>query len=237
MANPPHISEIDFADGLGIRPATISKMTDMLRDIAEVSRAMTEAPTLATADPRFWVVQQKVWHAVPEGYDGTPFIWDPSGVALFDLEDFAKAWVEDYLDQEDIAEGVTEILLGKSVIATLPEGGDPDNAYDWETRILSETKLIDDVEEGVAGDRYCVVWQDWEWKTVDNTLFLTLEACKEHIKANSHHYHQPRSFCMLAWRSPDVARLWKALKSIDWDKVIKLVGAQEPDSLEEGTDG
>lgn len=196
----------------------------MLGDIRDVAAAMREAPTLATADPRFWVVQQRRWDVRSEG-DGDPFVWDASGAEIHSLGDFAECWMETAL--EEVADGVSEIPLGSGCVARVREGGDPDEPGDWEAEILDEGRLLGDIAEGVAGDGYEVVWRDWQYETVENTMFLTLEACKEHIESNSYHYDHPRAFCMRAWRSPEVERLWKALKGVDWDAVIAKVGGGE----------
>lgn len=219
MANQLGISENDTNNGN--RSVTTAEMTDMLMDIAEVSRAMTEAPTLATADPRFWVVQQRVWHNVPDGCDGKLFVWDANGVCLRTVEDFALDQTELWLEEHEPTG--SELSLGSSIKMTLVDGGDPENAYDWEVTSIDEDVLQDDIENGMFPGDYELVWRDWEWQSVPNTMFLTLEECCRHIDANSYHYDHPRAYCMRAWRSPDVKRLWKALKGIDWEKVIELV--------------
>lgn len=213
----------DIQNHLGNGAAAVDGNTlAMLGDIADIAERMRATPTLATADPRFWVVQQRVWHGVPDGQDGEPFVWDSSGVSLSTLEDFAVEWLETRIENHD-GEEVGEFALGHGARAFLPEGGEWDNSYDWSVEITDRELFVDDIEDGLAGNQYEVVWRDWEWQTVDNTLFLTLEACQEHIKANSYHYDHPRSFCMRAWRSRDVDRLWKALKGIDWHAVSELL--------------
>lgn len=200
----------------------------MLRDIAEIAQAMKDTPTLATADPRYWVVQQHVWREVPNEQDGEPAVWDPNGVSLSSLEDFAEVWLEAYLEEYD-GEETHEIQLGGGVKATLPDGGDWENAYDWKVEVTDRRRLVDDVRDGLAGNRYEIIYRDWEWQTVSDTLFLTLEACERHIRENAYHYDHPRSFCMHAWRSPDVARLWKALKGIDWDALANAIDERGPE--------
>lgn len=216
----------DFTDGGATKDGIRSQVSDdtigLIRDIAEIAQRMRDAPTLATADPRFWVVQQHVWHEVPDGHDGEMFVWDAGGVNLMTQEDFATEWMERWL--EDNEPTGTEVSLGSSVRMRLCDGGDPDNAYDWEVVDIDRDALMDDIEDGLAGGSYEIVWRQWQWEAVDNTMFLTLDECEDHIRANAHHYDHPRSFCMRAWRSPDVKRLWKALKGIDWEHIMEVVG-------------
>lgn len=73
------------------------------------------------------------------------------------------------------------------------------------------------------GDEYTLVPMRDTFVNVENTMFLTLEDCEEHIKANSHHYNNPKPFAMTAWRSPQVEYLVALLKEVDWEnlEVIK----------------
>ena len=56
-------------------------------------------------------------------------------------------------------------------------------------------------------------------RIAENTMFLTLRECKEHIERNRHHYHDPKTYAMTAWRSPQVERLWKILQEVDWSNL------------------
>ena len=56
-------------------------------------------------------------------------------------------------------------------------------------------------------------------RIAENTMFLTLRECKEHIKANHYHYKDPISYAMTAWRSPQVEKLWKILQEVDWGRL------------------
>ena len=196
-------------------------MLSMLGDVRDVAAAMADAPSLGTADPRFWVVQQRHWSLRPAG-SGDPFVWAPGEVETYSLGDFAEQWME--RAWEEAGDDVTELSLGHGCVARVGADGSTGDVASWEVEVTDESAFVEDIEEGVAGDGYEIVWMDWEYETVANTLFLTLDACKEHIEANSYHYDHPRAFCMRAWRSPDVARLWKALKGIDWEAVMEAVG-------------
>lgn len=217
--------------GKSITPA----MRAMLGDIAEVAKTMRETPALATADPRFWVVQQHVWRDVPRGSGGMPYIWDSDDGCAISPEDFPRIWLERLLDDPDEVahdgkEPPRRLRLGHGAEARLVDRDNWEYAEAWDVTVTDASRVIEDVEDGLAGDWYGVCWRDWEWQTVEGTLFVSLDACNEHIEANSHHYDHPRAFCMHAWRSPDVAALWKALKGIDWDAVADAVSGGTPAS-------
>lgn len=53
-------------------------------------------------------------------------------------------------------------------------------------------------------------------RNAQNTMFLTLRECKEHIERNSYHYEKPRPYAMTAWRSPQVEKLIEILQTADW---------------------
>ena len=57
-------------------------------------------------------------------------------------------------------------------------------------------------------------------KNRENTFFMTLRECREHIAANDYHYHgDAHPFAMTAWRSPQVEKLWKILQEVDWSEL------------------
>lgn len=141
-------------------------------------------------------------------------------------EDFASDWLEIEMEKWDDEKRDGDIRLGSSVTMRLRDGGDWENVDDWEVGEIDPDALRDDIDDGVTPPGNEVVWRDWEWETVENTLFLTLEECEEHIHLNAYHYDHPRSFCMHAWRAPQVKTLWHALKAIDWDNLAAIVSSK-----------
>lgn len=206
----------------------MTTLVDALRDVRDIAKAMGDSPALGTADPRFWVVQERRWKEVPEGAGGEMRIWDGNGVSTLTCEDFARSWLDWLMEEADWDGTTDEVLLGTSVKMVAPrDGGNREDPWEWEVLDLDERKLADDIESGRACPGYAVIWLDWEYVTVDNTLFLTMEECDEHIRLNAYHYDHPRSFCMRAWRSPMVERLWTVLKETPWDDVIEMASAHE----------
>lgn len=64
-------------------------------------------------------------------------------------------------------------------------------------------------------DPECFVWFNWE-KRFDLTagVFLTEEACENHIKQNYYHYHKPMSYVICAWRNPEMQMLFQLIFSL-----------------------
>lgn len=48
----------------------------------------------------------------------------------------------------------------------------------------------------------------------DGNIFFTAKACDEHIRLNKHHYSNPKSFGISAWRNPEMEAVIKHLKDI-----------------------
>lgn len=61
-----------------------------------------------------------------------------------------------------------------------------------------------------------------------NTMFLTEKEAREHLERNYYHYSQDaHTYCMCAWRSPEVEKLWKILRETKWDCKDKELESHE----------
>lgn len=99
---------------------------------------------------------------------------------------------------------------------------EPDELNECE-KCNSLDELIEYLRKGWY-DVYEVSYRDIH-VIVENTFFLTLEECKKHIEYNKYHYNKPYPYCMTAWRSPQVERLYKILENENWDKFV--IGGKE----------
>lgn len=161
---------------------------------------LNSQPTLGTADPRFWVVMSKRWE---------PCFGDDEPDGAFVDGDVERI--------DDIAEEVYRVLEED-------EGEDAADAWalSYDVRIPSDgvfdfrgcaDDLFEEYARVVGGDVTPAVLVE---RVAENTMFLTLREAEEHIAANSYHYIEPRPFCMCAWRSPQVERLVKVLRTADF---------------------
>jgi len=142
------------------------------------------------ADPRFWAVAE----------NKRDFGYDP---------DYADGEVMCGCDGEtwDTPEEFLEFLIENEYI----KRGDIKEDYDYDFSELLE--LVDDCDFYTCGyrDNFDVITPD--------TMFITKKSCQEHIAKNGYHYKQPHTYAMTAWRNPEIERLYKILKEIDWDSI------------------
>lgn len=173
---------------------------DDARFLKGLQDELNSQPTLGTADPRFWVVMSKHWE---------PCFGDDEPDGAFVDGDVERI--------DDIAEEVYRILEED-------EGKDAADAWalSYDVRIPSDgvfdfrgcaDDLFEEYARVVGGDVTPAVLVE---RVDENTMFLTLRETEEHIAANSYHYIEPRPFCMCAWRSPQVERLVKVLRTADF---------------------
>lgn len=223
--------------------------TEMLEDVADVAKRMIETPTLGTADPRYWVIRQKVWHAGIPG-DGELHVFSCSDVHGMSCHEFLDELLRQACEEAECnaydlpvnpgENGLPDTMeLAGTTFKRLPQGDetDPDS---WTTTDVDEYDVADAIDEDdlpeFAIGQFRAVWGDWEYEDVPNTMFLTLEEAKRHIELNHYHYHEPTTYGRLAWRAPDVERLWQALKGIDWNALIELSREDAPTKTADLTD-
>ena len=83
-------------------------------------------------------------------------------------------------------------------------------------------------EDGCLENEYCeycdrdaFVWYKWEYKLdVNAGVFFTERTCENHIKANKHHYNEPRSYVISAWRNYELQTLMQM--------IFEMAGIDEP---------
>lgn len=175
--------------------------------LKELQNEMLTQDTVCQANPRFWVVMQTVrdyW--VDDDVDGICIYDKDAAENVFEgeLENLAD-WIKkefDVVRKCEYDNGFLEIVC------------EDENEY-----FTDDISEIRDFLDEYDSDRYSICnYRDRE-EVVENTMFLTLRECKEHIKANSYHYNKPHSYAMTAWRSPQVQRLYEILEKTDWENI------------------
>ena len=98
-----------------------------------------------------------------------------------------------------------------------------DNGYleivceDENEYFIDDVSEIRDFLEEYDPSTYSICYYRNREEIVQDTMFLTLRECKEHIKSNSHHYNKTvHPYAMTAWKSPQVERLYEILEKTDW---------------------
>ena len=177
--------------------------------LKDLQNEMLTQDHVCQADPRFWVVMQTVrdyW--VDDNIDGIS-IYDTDGCdTVFEgsLEELPE-WLNKNFDC------IKSCEYGDDSITFIFD--DEDEYY------ISDIQDIKEFLDNYAYEQYSVCYYRDRNEIVENTMFLTLKECKEHIEANHYHYNNPRSYAMTVWRSPQVERLYKILQNTEWDELGK----------------
>ncbi|MCD8011613.1 MAG: hypothetical protein LUG99_00275 [Lachnospiraceae bacterium] len=182
--------------------------------LRRLQHEMNTQDTAATADPRFWVIKGS--EMCRDDNDPETFALRVSdGVAAENTEDTCKTLNADIMpdcDSDDRTDFQIEAEHGFShefVLRYKDEDGDDCFEY------LDIDELNEFLDEN--GTDCEVFGQSKRSVVYPNTMFLTEKEAMEHLEANDYHYSKDaHTYCMTAWRSPDVERLWKILQEVEW---------------------
>lgn len=194
---------------------------DDLMFLKELQRELNNQPTLATADPRFWVIRDYEYREATDGDDieAVELFEDGEG-EIISLEEAVSRAYKDELDfggEEHAKKWIEDNLLELGTDGCLLE------RYTNLGISISNGVIKDYAENNALG---CVFLTKL-WAIVPDTMFLTLREAEEHLKANYYHYtSEAHTYCMTAWRSPDVAQLIKLLHTVDFDELTELVSKE-----------
>lgn len=189
--------------------------------LKELQRELNNQPTLATADPRFWVIRDYEYREATDGDDieAVELFEDGEG-EIISLEEAVSRAYKDELDfggEEHAKKWLEDNWL---------ELGTDGCLWARYTNLginISKGVIKDYAENNALG---CVFLTKL-WAIVPDTMFLTLREAEEHLKANSHHYStEAHVYCMHAWRSPEVTQLIKLLHTVDFDELTELVSKE-----------
>ena len=194
--------------------------------LKELQKEMNTQDTVSQADPRFWVVatDKHKESGTVDSFDGID-LYDSYAVEVVcegdmsSIIDYVKEYYEDQLKEAGIVFTINSENKHKAYIKYTENG-----ELEKEERIFYDSdNLLDFLQEyGIlTEDRYELVYYNYKHHNYQDTMFLTNKSCKEHIKANHYHYNSDaHSYAMTAWRSPEVAKLFKILQEVDWDKIL-----------------
>lgn len=181
-----------------------------IKFLKELQHEMLTQDTVGQADPRFWVVMQKVRKY---GIDIDYHEYDGEVLIEYDGEVIAE-------NLDELYEFVKEREKGNDFV--ICKVGDylkiTKTIYNIDYYIYTLTDFYDMMDE-INFDCIHVAYYKEEYKIVEDTMFLTLKECERHIKNNSYHYKDPVPYAMTAWRSPQVDKLYKILQNTDWDEL------------------
>lgn len=174
--------------------------------LKELQQEMLTQDTVGQANPRFWVVMQTVrdyW--VDDDIDGICIFDTYASESVFEgeLENLSE-WIKEEFDV------VQKCEYDNGFIEIVCEDGN-----EFYGNYIEIKNFLDEYSSG----QYSICYYRDREEIAQDTMFLTLRECKEHIEANKHHYKKPHSYAMTAWRSPQVTRLYEILEKTDWENI------------------
>ncbi|WP_077623816.1 hypothetical protein [Sediminibacillus massiliensis] len=171
-------------------------MNNDIQFLKELQKELKTQDRDSQAEPRFWTVGDYRWvgtwdDSAAERYS----VYIPNDGEDWELEEYLKDKEEQLEEEfnEEAQEGFANIGCELSALDWIKEYVD-DGAY-----------LVPEVKEHYV---------------IPNTMFLTKEEAKQHIRLNHYHYtKEVHTYAMTAWRAPKMERLMKILETFDWDEV------------------
>lgn len=166
-----------------------------LKELQDIMKYENEHDYDCQASPRFWTVGDYKWMPCWEGHAEKYIIFLPDRGVDYDYEEFKnQLFEEDNLD------------LDEEILSELRDTNDIDDLLYW-------------VQEHLDSEAYIVPMKK-EHIIRPDTMFLTKEEAKSHIKKNHYHYSdKAHTYAMTAWRAPKVEKLLRILSDFDWDSI------------------
>ena len=174
-------------------------MNEDIEFLKELQNELKTQENDCQAAPRFWVIRDYKYDVTEKGYHDRVHVYDTYGAdGEYEVEEFAKLRLEGGSSCDLSSDELDEL---RSITA--------------EYSIFRESNLLDWFEEKTDAT---IVYEREVSVIKQNTMFLTKQEAKDHLKGNSHHYsNKAHTYAMTAWRAPKVARLLSILENIDWD--------------------
>lgn len=180
-------------------------MSDDIQFLKDLQTELKTQEQDSQADPRFWVIMDHEYQITEEGYHDRVSVFDQDVCESYEVEEYAKRLLEDGELSEDETSNLNSIINGD-------EYSKEEDLIDWIKDNCENASIFYEKEVSVIKQ---------------NTMFLTKQEAKNHLKANSHHYSsKAHIYAMTAWRAPKVERLMRILENFDWDS-LKLGGMKE----------
>lgn len=183
---------------------------------------MNTQDTTGTADPRFWVIKGS--ERVVDNEDPDELVLQVDGSTVTSTtEETVKYLNDNILPDCNIDRENCKIETGYTWDFKLTYTEDGEEEY--------EDLSTQEVNEFLANNGYddvMIIGISIRPFMYPNTMFLTEKEAREHLKRNYYHYSEDaHTYCMVAWRSPEVEKLWKILRETKWDCKDKEIESHE----------
>lgn len=177
-----------------------------------LQKEMNTQDTTGTAEPRFWVIKGS--KRVEDNEDPTDFDvytgCDCKGIGAEDVMQYINEQIFADLNGDEEYKMVVDDA-GQLKIVSREEG----EVFEYETLEEMNEFFFDG---GWGNTR--LIGYSYESVIYPNTMFLTEKEAREHLERNHYHYSpDAHTYCMSAWRAPEVERLWKILREVKWDEL------------------
>ena len=174
----------------------MNKEIDFLKELQKELKTQNHD---SQASPRFWTVADYEDRVVGDGYHDKVEIYSP-----------------DSCTSQSLVEAIEELKeYGKSSLYEL----DRDSLRVIELYEDGENDILELYQEYIDKDAY-MVYLEKTHIIKPNTMFLTKQEAKDHIRLNNYHYtSEAHTYAMTAWRSPKVEKVLDILENFDWDKM------------------
>lgn len=178
---------------------------------------MNTQDTTGTADPRFWVIKGNERVINNEDSDELVLQIDGSTVT-YTTEETVKYINENILPKCNADRSDCKIETGYAWDFKWTYTEDGEEEY--------EDLSVDELNELFSDNGYgdvMIVGLSIRPIMYPNTMFLTEKEAREHLERNHYHYSEDaHTYCMCAWRSPEVEKLWKILRETKWDQLRRM---------------
>ena len=192
--------------------------------LKKLSEAMRTQEHDCQAAPRFWVVAQSVKEYVGEDYGSHVDLVTEDGDTVIEnanVKNVVDYFMKEYSDE--VKERRITINHTSSYCEIFVLDKENEEAEEEETLFDVDDVIRFFEEHDIISDSYyrTIYYNINDASICPDTMFITKESCKNHIRLNGYHYHNPHTYAMTAWRSPEVEKLWKLLEETDWEKAIR----------------
>lgn len=177
---------------------------------------MNTQDTTGTADPRFWVIKGS--ERIIDNEDPDELVLQIDGSTVTNTTEETVKYLNENILPECNADRQN---------CTIETG------WLWDFKLIyledgeeeHEDLSAEEVNDFLSGEGYGdvrIVGISNGPLAYPNTMFLTEKEAREHLERNYYHYSEDaHTYCMCAWRSPDVEKLWKILRETKWDSKDK----------------
>lgn len=188
--------------------------------LLKLQKEMNTQDDVSQAEPRYLVIKgSEKLYRVEDDIDG------------YELLDVDGGYSSVATNDKEIFEYIRDEIIPDFNSNTEDEEKIKIDFENEEIHLENEGEYIsgtDDVVEWLK-DKTCGNYELVSYRIVhkiyDNTMFLTQTNAENHLRLNYYHYSDDaHAYAMTSWRSSETEMLWKILRQVDWEDVLKKRG-------------